>query len=142
MGLDGEIVGGRHLFLEFLNGRALELEDGPADCTDKVIMMFFPGGRFITGLTITEVPDLGDAALREKFEGAIHGRITDAWVFFANLQIEFLSRQVGARLEEFMQDDLPLLGRFQSLAGDEFPEDLPGFRHGVPLVVMAWWPGL
>jgi hypothetical protein len=31
--------------------------------------------------------------------------------------------------EEFIQDDVPLLGRLQPLAGDEIFKDLTGSRH-------------
>ena len=118
MALDPEAVLTGDRFLQRLDLRVFELDDGAAFGTDQVIVVLFTGPRFIAGLAVTKVAGFGDATLGEELESAVHRRVTDMRMLLTQAQVELLGGEVLPGPEKFIQDDLPLTGRLQ-LPGSE-----------------------
>src|SRR5690606_14229166 len=79
-----EAVGARHPLLERFDLLVLELDDGPALGANEVVVVIV-GGDFVARLPVaTEVAGLGQAALGEQAERAVHRRLRDPRVLLAH----------------------------------------------------------
>jgi hypothetical protein len=99
-----------HLILELFDSAILELDDFTAGHTDQMVMMSILAARLVTGLAVTEMTLLGDAALGKQFQSSMNGGITNTREFTPQAQVQILGRQVCSGAQEFFQDKLPLPG--------------------------------
>ena len=130
---DPELVLFRHLRLEVLDLVIFKLDDQAALLTDEMIVVLIFGMGFVARRAIPEVPDRGNAALGKQLQGPVDRGVTDLGVLLANPQVQVLGRRVLIGTEEFIENDLALTGRFQTLRLQIFPKYLfPGISHDTP----------
>jgi hypothetical protein len=132
MAFNGKTVLTGDFFLELFNALVFELDNLPAGNADQVVMMLVQAAGLISCLAITEMALFGDTALGKKFQGSVHGGITDTGVLLAQAQVKLLGGEMGTHTEELIEDGFPLAGPFQALGEHEFSELVFGlwFAHG------------
>ena len=107
-----------NLILHLFDAGVLKFNDALAFSADQmIVVMGLSCYRFVAGLTIPEVVFFRNPAFGKELQGPVNSGITDMGMFFADLQVELFSRQVGAGFEKLVKYDFPLLGRFQPLVG-------------------------
>ena len=85
---DLEAVFGGHFVLDGFEFSGIELDDLPALGTDHVIVMLVFVVVFVMRAAVAKPDFAREPRLREKFECAIDGRLTDARIFFLHEPVE------------------------------------------------------
>lgn len=84
--------------LVFFDVEVFKLNDLPALRTDKMIMMLRVVGKFISSLSIAEIPRLGQTAPAEKIQRSVHRSQTDVRLLPGHLLEEVLRRDMAIHL--------------------------------------------
>src|SRR6266702_5774778 len=120
--LDEESVAVCHFSLKFFDGLVLELDDVAAAGADQMVVVLPLGHVLIPGLAVAKMDLIGDPRLGEQLQGAIDRGVADARVLGPQLQIELLDAHVALGGKEHIENNVPLAGRLEPLAGDELME--------------------
>jgi hypothetical protein len=110
-----EIMLSRNILLQLFNARVSKLDNGAAGRADEMVVMLLAAAWLVAGLPVTEMPFLGKAAFGKQLEGAVDRSVTDIGVFLAQSEVEFFGGKVGRAAKKFIQNDLPLPSRFETL---------------------------
>lgn len=108
--LDHEAVFRRHLLLQPLDFAILELDNRAAARADEVVVMAFMGDIVVLRLG-AEVASLRDPCLAEEVQRAIDRREPEVGIFFGELMIHRLRRDVLLS-EERREDQFSLASKF------------------------------
>src|SRR4030095_759609 len=88
-----------------------------------------PRGLFKTGMTVAELPLVGEAVFLEKLQGAVDGDVSDLRVDLLHPVQKLFDGQMAARAGEDLQDHIPLLSLSHSLVGEGLLERFKRQRH-------------
>ncbi len=94
MSLNAEPVLTGNFILELFDAWIFEFYNFAAFEADQVIMVFIVICRLVTGLTVSEMPLLGDATLGKQLESTVNGCVADARILPAQPQVELFGRKV------------------------------------------------
>ena len=108
VGLDNEAVIGGDLLLEAFDVAIGELHDLAATGADEMIMVSFMRNVVILRLR-AEMPRLGQPGFAKQVEGTIDRRQAQVGIFFCQLVIHFLGRDV-LLLQKRIEDQFALAG--------------------------------
>ena len=108
MGLDDKAVLSGDLFLQTFDLTILELYNGSTAGTDEVVMMALVGDVVVLRLS-AEMPSLGNPGFAEQVQRAVDGSQSQVRVFFCELVIHCLRRDVLLP-EKCSQDQFALAG--------------------------------
>ena len=86
----------------------------------------------VAGDAVVEGDFAGESALGEQFQGAIHGGIADAGVFFLDKAMKLLGGEVVAGFEKRAEDGVALRGLFEADVFEMAVEDILGFADHLP----------
>jgi hypothetical protein len=126
VGVDREPVRGGDFFLEAFNVAIGEFHDLAAAGTDEMVVMAFMGDVVVLRLG-AEVPRLGEAGLAKQVEGAIDRGQAQMRIFFGELVVHLLSRDVFL-LEKRVEDEFALTRELQLVLAKVLFERLHLFR--------------
>ncbi len=107
---------GRDLFLKLLDLFVFELEHKVALDADQVIVVRGVATGLVHRLTLAKASMVGEAALGEQLERAVHGRVADPRVLLARLRQDLLDAAVARDRKEGAGDDIALTRRLETLA--------------------------
>ncbi len=126
VGLDGEAVALCDFFLEAFDIAVFEFHDLPATGTYEVIVMPFVRDIVILSLC-AEMAGLSKAGFAEQVQSAVNGGQSQVWILLGQLMIHRLGGDV-LLLEECVEDELPLAGKFQLVLSEVFLKRLHFLR--------------
>jgi hypothetical protein len=81
---------------------------------DHVVMAATVVLVLVAGNTVVEGDLAGQAALRQQFQRAVDGGISDVGIFFLHQAVQFVGGEMVAGFEKRMQDDVALCSLFQA----------------------------
>lgn len=104
-----------NLLLPGLDPGVMELEHLARLLVHEVVVVFFRAG-FEAGKSITELTVRGEPGIDQKFERAVHRRITDGGIFLSHPLQEIVNGDVVLDLRKCRDDGHSLFGDAQPLA--------------------------
>jgi hypothetical protein len=93
VGLDDKAILGGDLFLQAFDLTIFELHNSSTAGADEVVVMALMGDIVVLRLR-AEMPGLGDSGFAEQVQGAVNGGQSQVRVFFGELVIHRLRRDV------------------------------------------------
>jgi hypothetical protein len=129
--LNDEAVLGGDLLLQAFDLAILELYNSSTAGADEVVVMALVGNIVVLRLG-AEMAGLGNPRFAEQIQGAIDGGQSQVWIFFGELVIHGLRRDVLLP-KKCRQDQLALAGELELMLRQVVAEHVHffnGFSHG------------
>ena len=122
VGLDGEAVAGRDLFLETLNIAILELHDLSAIGANEVVVVSLVGNIVVLGLC-AEVSGLCQSGFAKEIECTVNRCQAQMRIFSSKLVVHLFCRDV-LLFEKSIEDQFTLASEFQLMLSEVFFQHL------------------